>query len=323
MRWIVIAILSGLTGCGMSVEEKTNVAAATCSLLSEYSESDGVARMKEINSAREKLQQPLFLGSGEDIQDALEYGLCNDLVLNNSEYNIRLAEAKQSRVEKFQQFLGGAWFFVHPAERSKDSFFVVAEFREEDLILSNYSAHGDYEYEQEKRELNFRTKVLSDSQIIASGSDRDDFLVHVDWDRGTIRLGAFDCSVGGTCNFTKAPKVSLEDITGKWLQSNKYGGDDLWLSEYLKNSLRYYSRTVDHENKTYEDDVDSCGFRLDSGFLLVELCDEQSPFFTPITKYSPSKMETFIYGESYEEVRVRGEYEFPEPPNGYKEVATK
>ena len=110
MRWIVIAILVGLAGCGMSAEEKTNIAAATCSLLSEYSESDGVARIKEINSAREKLQQPLFLGSSEDIQDALEYGLCSYLVLNNSEYNIRLAEAKQSRVEKFQQFLGGAWF---------------------------------------------------------------------------------------------------------------------------------------------------------------------------------------------------------------------
>jgi len=85
MRGLLTAILVGLTGCVMSDEEKTNIAAATCSLLSEYSESDGVARMKEINSAREKLQQPLFLGSGEDIQDALEYGLCSDLVLNDLE----------------------------------------------------------------------------------------------------------------------------------------------------------------------------------------------------------------------------------------------
>ena len=321
MRWIVIASLVGLAGCGMSDEEKTNIAAATCSLLSEYSESDGVARIKEINSAREKLQQPLFLGSGEDIQDALEYGLCSDLVLNNSEYNIRLAEAKQSRVEKFQQFLGGAWFYAHEAEKMEVGIFVVAEFLEEDLVISNYSYNEDFE--QERRELSFRTKVLSDSQIIASGSDKDDFIVHVDWERDTIRLGAFDCSLDDTCNFIKAPKVLLEDIKGKWLQSNKYADDDLWLSEYAEGSLRYYTRTFNHANKTFEDAIDDCGFRLESGFILVELCDEQAPFSFLITKYSPSKMETFIMGELYEEMRVRSEYEFPQAPNGYEEAATK
>ena len=148
MRWIVIASLVGLAGCGMNAEEKTNIAAATCSLLSEYSESDGVARIKEINSAREKLQEPLFLGSSEDIQDALEYDLCSDLVLNNSEYNIRLAEAKQSRVEKFQQFLGGAWFYAHEAEKMEEGIFVVAEFLEEDLVISNYSYNEDFEQER-------------------------------------------------------------------------------------------------------------------------------------------------------------------------------
>ena len=321
MRWIVIATLVGLTGCGMSDEEKTNIAAATCSLLSEYSESDGVARMKEINSAREKLQQPLFLGSGEDIQDALEYGLCSDLVLNNSEYYIRLAEAKQSRVEKFQQFLGGAWFFAHEAEKMEEGIFVVAEFLEEDLVISNYLYNEDFE--QERRELSFRTKVLSDSQIIASGSDKDDFIVHVDWDRGTIRLGAFDCSLDGTCNFIKAPKVLLENIEGKWLQSKKYADDDLWLTEYAEGSLRYHTRTFNHRDKTFKDAIDDCGFRLESGFVLVELCGEQPPVYFLITKYSPSEMKTYILGKMYEEVRVRAEYEFPQPPNEYREAATK
>ena len=321
MRWIVIAILVGLAGCGMSAEEKTNIAAATCSLLSEYSESDGVARIKEINSAREKLQQPLFLGSSEDIQDALEYGLCSSLVLNNSEYNIRLAEAKQSRVEKFQQFLGGAWFYAHEDEKMEEGFFIVAEFLDEDLVVSNYSY--DEDFEQEKRELSFRTKVLSNSQIIASGSDKDDFIVHVDWERDTIRLGASDCSPDGTCNFIKAQRVSLEDIRGKWLQSNKYADGDLWLSEYAEDSSRYYTRTFNHTNKTFEDAVEDCGLRLENGFILVELCDESVPFSFLITKYSHSKMETFVMGEMYEEVRVRSEYEFPQPPDGYKETAAK
>jgi len=215
--------------------------------------------------------------------------------------------------------LNGAWFYAYEAKRTKESFFVVAEFRGEDLVLGNYSTNEVYEHE--KRELNFRTKLLSDSQIIASGSYRDDFIVHVDWDHGTIRLGAFDCSEKGTCNFIKAPEVSLEDINGKWLASS--GDGDLWLTEYSENSLRHYSRIFDYKNKTYEEDIESCEFRLESGFLVVEMCGEQATFFSPITKYSPSKIEIFESGDLYELMRVRSDYDFPDPPSGYKEAATK
>ena len=322
MRWIVIAILAGLAGCGMSVEEKTNIAAATCSLLSEYSESDGVARIKEINSAREKLKEPLFLGSGENIQDSLEYGLCIELVLNDSEYNIRLAEAKQSRAQKLQQFLSGGWFYAHEAKATELELFIVAEFLGEDLVLSNYSHNKDGVHE--KRELNLRTKVVNENVMIASGNDADDVFIIVDWDNGTFQLSGFDyCGSFYECNLRKAPKVSLKDINGKWLQSNKNADDDLWLSEYSEDSARYYTRSFDHKNKTYEDDVDDCGFRLESGFVFVDLCNEAEPFYFLITKYSPTKMETFIFGELYEEIRVRSEYEFPQPSNGYKEAATK
>lgn len=83
---MVSVMVVGLMGCGMSAEEQTNIAFATCNILSEYSESDGVARIKEVNSAREKLKQPLFIGSGEDIQDSLEYGLCADFKFLGSRY---------------------------------------------------------------------------------------------------------------------------------------------------------------------------------------------------------------------------------------------
>ena len=314
MRWIVIATLVVLAGCGMSAEEKTNFAAATCSLLSEYSESDGVARMKELNSARESLQLPLFLGSGEDIQDALEYGLCSDLILNVSEYDNRLAKAKQSRADKVQQFLSGAWFL---ADNASNDFFVVAEFREDELVLTHYS------YEKNstlRRELYFRTEVFSDSGVIASGSGKDDFTIHLDTDGNTIRLDAFDCTIDEECNFKKAPHISLTDISGKWLEIGPHTSESPWMDEYLVDSYRYYWRDYNHENKTFQDITGSCGFELKSGFTIVHLCEGDPLYLSFVTKYSHSKMQIYTGVGFTEYKRIT---EFPSPRAGYRDTTIK
>ncbi|MDB2377417.1 hypothetical protein N9V97_01145 [Luminiphilus sp.] len=318
MRWIVIAILVGLAGCGMSAEEKKNIAAATCSLLSEYSDSDGVARIKEINSAREKLHQPLFLGSSEDIQDALEYGVCSDLVLNDLDYNIRLAEAKQSRVEKLQQFLDGAWFF-EPDKRERS--FVVAEFLEANLVLSHYS-FGYAGAFQKTRELNFRTEVFSDGQVIASGSGEEEFRIHIDWEGNTIRLDVFFCTIVDTCIYKKAPQISLTDITGIWLEIDPDNQRFQRWYEYLEGSHRMYAREYIHEDKTFSDSfTGSCEFKLESGFTMLEVCEGlQAPLVSFITKYSNGQMQMNIGEFVIEYERLD---EFPPPPAGYRDITKK
>jgi len=44
---------------------------------------DGALRIKEINAAREKLGEPVYLGSDEKIKESFEYDLCVSLVLND------------------------------------------------------------------------------------------------------------------------------------------------------------------------------------------------------------------------------------------------
>ena len=53
---------------------------------------DGAFRIKEVNYAREKMGEELFLGTDEDIKISFTFGLCKELVLNDQAYNLKLEE---------------------------------------------------------------------------------------------------------------------------------------------------------------------------------------------------------------------------------------
>lgn len=53
-----------------------------CSIISETQNMDGAVRIKEINEARVKIGKEPFLRGDEIIKESLEWGLCEELVLN-------------------------------------------------------------------------------------------------------------------------------------------------------------------------------------------------------------------------------------------------
>ena len=57
---------------------------------------DAAFRIKEINSAREKIGEDRFLGTDREIRESLEYNLCKELVLNDQEYETKLDNARPS-----------------------------------------------------------------------------------------------------------------------------------------------------------------------------------------------------------------------------------
>ena len=61
---------------------------------------DAAFRIKEINSAREKIGEDRFLGTDREIRESLEYNLCKELVLNDQEYETKLDNARPS-IEDF------------------------------------------------------------------------------------------------------------------------------------------------------------------------------------------------------------------------------
>jgi hypothetical protein len=99
-----------LFGCGPSDEEKQNTAIITCNILEESNIMDAAMRIKEINEAREKLNEDPFLFGNNEINQALQYELCTNLVLNDPNYEFlleerRLAEeeARKKRLAKIEE----------------------------------------------------------------------------------------------------------------------------------------------------------------------------------------------------------------------------
>ena len=92
------ATLVLMSGCGLSESEKTDIALVTCSIMGESRGMDGAVRVKEINNAREKLGEDVFVEGDKAIEEAFEYGLCQELVLNDKDYSSKLANKYQEKV---------------------------------------------------------------------------------------------------------------------------------------------------------------------------------------------------------------------------------
>ena len=54
---------------------------------------DASLRIKEINAARKEIGEDRYLDTDEKIKESFEYGLCNELVLNDKEYEVKLNNA--------------------------------------------------------------------------------------------------------------------------------------------------------------------------------------------------------------------------------------
>ena len=105
-------LLSFLFSCGPSPEEiaaelkqRNDLATVTCNFMAESRNMDAAMRIKEINSARERLGEELYLGTDSGIVESFKYGLCKELVLNDPEYNAKLitimdAVAEQARKDE-------------------------------------------------------------------------------------------------------------------------------------------------------------------------------------------------------------------------------
>ena len=81
-----------LSGCGPTPKEKEEIASITCNIMGNTRNMDSAVRIREINAAREKIGEEPFLSSDKKIKKAFEAGLCQELVLNDPEYDEKLSE---------------------------------------------------------------------------------------------------------------------------------------------------------------------------------------------------------------------------------------
>ena len=97
---IFLPILFLLVACGPSDEEKQNVAIITCNIMEESNNMDAAMRIKEINEAREKINEDPFLFGDNKIIQSFQYELCTNLVLNDPNYDVLLKEKRLAAEEE-------------------------------------------------------------------------------------------------------------------------------------------------------------------------------------------------------------------------------
>lgn len=89
---LLVVMCVSLGGCGMSDTERENVASVTCSIISETRNMDAAIRVEKINDARTALGEDPYLDGDDGIKESLEFGMCEELVLNDSDYTTKLEE---------------------------------------------------------------------------------------------------------------------------------------------------------------------------------------------------------------------------------------
>ena len=99
IRTVVLIFLLILTACGPSQEEIENTAIITCNIMGESRNMDAAMRIREINAAREKIGAAPFLKTDDAIKESFEYGLCEELVKDDPEYQIKLLAIKKLLLE--------------------------------------------------------------------------------------------------------------------------------------------------------------------------------------------------------------------------------
>ena len=162
---IVLNILILLAACGPSQEEKKVIAKNACAIMSETKMSDSLFRIQTMVDAREKIKGEAFIRGDEAIIEAFEFGICPELVLNESydEILLSLKNAKRERERIAAEKLAEEKRIAAEKQRIADSKpSVKEEFYGNGKLKSrtNYQPflnggkkHGLYEYYHENGKL--------------------------------------------------------------------------------------------------------------------------------------------------------------------------
>lgn len=152
MKRLLLLTAIFLSACGLSPEEKKNIAAVTCSIMSETRNMDGAVRVEKMNDARVKIGGEPFLDGDEAIKESFEYELCQELVLNET-YN----ETLQSLKEEEQRLAAERYASV------EDTFIGEWVFEDQTSIIFKRGGVGEFSMQapsglSEKME---NTKILT------------------------------------------------------------------------------------------------------------------------------------------------------------------
>lgn len=140
----------------LAKEKANRVAAVTCSIMVETLNMDAAVRVEKMNDAREKIGGDPFLSGDSLIKEALGYGLCQELVLNESFY------------EKLQ--------LIKDFERERQRILAKEEQERQRIAAEEYEAEKlrrlrKYEVERNRQEeLRKKEEIVTKFKAIIEGN---------------------------------------------------------------------------------------------------------------------------------------------------------
>jgi hypothetical protein len=211
-----LVLLGALTlaGCGMTDGERQNIADVTCTILKNTSDQDSLVRIREVNVAREKLGESGYLGEDAGIIEAIEYGVCDELVLNYPGYDSLLLAMKDSKqklaaiaVEKEKQY---------HAEQLEEFKIGRGVHTLQCKDPSDYFGYGRVNFTERRFSINTSDYVRNiNDEYLMSEFEVDQNAVSWVWDSGSYKL-KLSYSFGPNINVTRVMVMhsdnSLKDL---------------------------------------------------------------------------------------------------------------
>ena len=175
-KFLPILSLVLLTACGPSQEEKRQVemeqqrieqeaseklaqekanriAAVTCSIMSETRNMDAAMRVEKMNEARDKIGGEPFLRGDDVIQEAFEWGLCQQLLLNETyDETLQLFKDAERALERIA------------AEKRAEEQRIAAEKRAEENRIAAEKRAEENRIAAEKQRIAAEKQRIADSK---------------------------------------------------------------------------------------------------------------------------------------------------------------
>jgi len=279
MRYIYIITISlSLASCGPSQADK-NIAAVTCSIMGETRNMDAAVRVEKLNDARKVIGGEPFLRGDDAIKEAFEWGLCQELVLNEKydETLLSLQDAQREveRIAAEQQRAAAeiaAERFRVAAEKQRLAAVIEAEKRRvaADIAAEKQRVAADIEAEKqrvaaEKRRVEDSARALEEEfywngnlksrtryQAKTDGGKKDGFEEYY-YENGQLQI-----------------KIDYKDGIKDGLEEGYYGDGQLQMKSHYKDGKNHGLSEAYHQNGQLQMKV----HYKDGQVSLLELYDE-------------------------------------------------
>jgi len=187
-RIVFLIFILTLAACGPSQEEIENTAIIACNIMGESRNMDASMRIREINAAREKIDAAPFLDSDEAIKESFEFGLCEELVRNDPDYQAKLVAVKEMVLKaKREESARRAEESLQQMEREAEERRVRrAKEAEERRVRLEREAEAKRQREQKRKEQEAAYKEVVEEHLKALGEVPS--LLSITFDKMSRRL---------------------------------------------------------------------------------------------------------------------------------------